>query len=1547
MHLFGSGKTRCLSLFVLWIAVTCAFTACGGGGSSSTTTQNPSPSPNPAPSATSVSPTSAVAGAPASTITVNGSGFIQSSTVQWNQSSRTTTFVSSTQLQAAVTAADLATAGTAQITVTNPAPGGGTSAAASFTINNPVPAIASLLPSSATAGAAAFILIIRGIGFVSDSTVQWNQSTRPTTVVSSTQLQFTVSAADLAAGGAQQITVTNAAPGGGTSAAAAFTVNNPVPQVASVSPMTLTTNDTGTTFTVNGSGFVPNSTVTINGANRTTTFVSSSQLQAQLVASDVAAVGSLQVSVSNPTPGGGAGTAAALTIVYPVPSLSSISPTAVSAGGPSFTLTVNGSGFQPTSGVKLNSLIKVPTYVSSTMLQVNINAADIANQGSIPVAVVTGTPGGGTSQIVNLVVGSFVVPTITSVNPASIVVNTPGLPATMQGTGFTQFTTVQINGSSVPAGAASSTFLSFQIPASALTSVGPLSVTVTNPGTVASNAVTINVTPNPVPTLTSLSPNAVAVGSPGFTLTVGGSNFSPGSVIQWNGSPRPTTFSGFQLTATISAADVQSLGNNIVTVVNPAPGGGTSSPLGFTTFLPMPANALVYNPNNRLLYASVPSSGGPSLGNSIVPIDPYTGNLGTPIFVGSEPGTMALSSDGSALWVALNGAAAVREVNLTNQTAGLQFTLGGGTGVYNPPAAAKALAVMPGQPNTVAVAGPTNFSYQSLVTIYDSGVARTNAANGAIQCCSGISGLAFDSTGTKLYEVGSGYGVATVDSTGITSATSLNSTASSSNLDVDNGRAYLTTGIVLDANLGNQLGVFSVGQNQNANGPVVSDSSIGKAFVLVNSNGGSSTYQINAYDTSNFVLKGSFLGGLTSVFPYPNPTSLVRWGQDGLAFTNGSQIYIVRSNLVRDLSTSLADLSISANPPSSTTTGTDITYNLTISNAGPVTASPATLIDDIPNGSTFKSVTSSQGTCTGGAIVRCDVGDLTSGASATVQIVATALSSGILANTATVSAPQGDPDTTNNSISSSTTVTGNSVNAVPLMMSISPAFVQAGSASFTLTVNGSGFDSASTVQLNGTALPTTFVSSSQLTANIDASNAAALGWSWINVSNPNPGGGVSNNLPLSVYQVVSLDVSRLTFDPFTRNLYASVPGTATQVIGNSLVAVNPSTGTLATPLNIGSQPDSMAESADGNYLYVVLDGSASVTQVDLRTLTQGPTFPVKIQSFGQTTQVTPRGIAVNPANDNLLALDLGSSNGTGLFDIAGSTMTARSKLTGTYTGSDITFANASTLYSYDTDTSGAEFYIWTVTPTGLTLNNNTGYTLNGIGGFGGGYQLANGLVFGVGGGVADPRTTPPTALGQFNVNSAQGTTQSIEGTGIAPDLAIGRVFITGETLAGSANPVLFAYDPSSFELQNMQQFTGSTQGQDLVRWGRDGLAWHTTTSGAFGNNTPGKGQIVLVRGPFVLPEWSTANPAAVLSSVSPSSIAAGGGNNLTLTVTGSNFVPGAVLLWNGAERTTTYVDSGHLSVAIPASDLAQPGTATLVVNNPGSANSSSTMFTIN
>ena len=201
---------------------TCTISICGSGivnaGAAVAAVSNP------VPTITGLNPPSATPGGPAFTLTVNGTGFINSSAVRWNGSNRTTTYVSGTQLTAAITAADIATDGKADVTVFNPTPGGGASNAMSFVVGNPVPTIIGLDPSSAIPGGPAFTLTVNGAAFMNSSVVRWNGSNRTTTYVSSTQLIAAITTADIATEGKAHVTVFNPAPGGGASNAMSFVV---------------------------------------------------------------------------------------------------------------------------------------------------------------------------------------------------------------------------------------------------------------------------------------------------------------------------------------------------------------------------------------------------------------------------------------------------------------------------------------------------------------------------------------------------------------------------------------------------------------------------------------------------------------------------------------------------------------------------------------------------------------------------------------------------------------------------------------------------------------------------------------------------------------------------------------------------------------------------------------------------------------------------------------------------------------------------------------------------------------------------------------------------------------------------------------------------------------------------------------------------------------------------------------------------------------------------------------------------------------------------
>ena len=278
----------------------------------------------------------------------------------------------------------------------------------------------------------------------------------------------------------------------------------------------------------------------------------------------------------------------------PAPVLTSISPTSVTAGGTSVVmLTANGSNFISSSVVQWNGTAISTAFVSSSQLTATVPTGDLTASGTANVTVMTPTPGGGTSSPQTFTVNAPP-PAITSLNPSSAIVGSGAFTLTVTGNGFIANSVVKWNNAALTTVFFSATTLSAQVPASDIASGTSANVTVFNPGpptgglTSGMVAFTINTT-NPAPTLSSISPMSVAAGYGAFTLTVNGSNFVSGSVVQWTvgstTSTLPSTvYTDTLITASVPASDVTTAGSATVTVKNPPPptGGQTSSPATFT-----------------------------------------------------------------------------------------------------------------------------------------------------------------------------------------------------------------------------------------------------------------------------------------------------------------------------------------------------------------------------------------------------------------------------------------------------------------------------------------------------------------------------------------------------------------------------------------------------------------------------------------------------------------------------------------------------------------------------------------------------------------------------------------------------------------------------------------------------------------------------------------------------------------------------------------------------------------------------------------------------
>ena len=143
--------------------------------------------------------------------------------------------------------------------------------------------------------------------------------------------------------------------GGGGGGGSTPNPTNPQPSVTSISPTSADTGGPPFTLTVNGSSFISSSVVRWNGSGKPTTFVSSTRLTAAIPAGDIAADGAAQVTVFNPTPGGGTSTSAAFTISAPSPVSVNTSQLPTTSGGKAYDSTIQATGGIPPYSWKISA----------------------------------------------------------------------------------------------------------------------------------------------------------------------------------------------------------------------------------------------------------------------------------------------------------------------------------------------------------------------------------------------------------------------------------------------------------------------------------------------------------------------------------------------------------------------------------------------------------------------------------------------------------------------------------------------------------------------------------------------------------------------------------------------------------------------------------------------------------------------------------------------------------------------------------------------------------------------------------------------------------------------------------------------------------------------------------------------------------------------------------------------------------------------------------------------------------------------------------------
>ena len=283
---------------------------------------------------------------------------------------------------------------------------------------------------------------------------------------------------------------------------------------------------------------------------------------------------------------------------------------------------------------------------------------------------------------------------------------------------------------------------------------------------------------------------------------------------------------------------------------------------------------LVWNSKLGRLYASVPNSQW-ALGNSLLPLNPFTGAFDAPIATGLDPNKLAVSANGQYVYAGLDAETSIQRIDASNHVADLKFPTGYGN--------VNDLAVLPDNPAAVVATVHTTF------VVYDNGVPRTNAVgpneyNWPYYLDVASPGRAYCAYPVGLRRIGiDASGATLLDDTRDTLITGFDD-----DIKFSGDRLFTAGGRVLDPE------AKVIITNLPYSGLVMPDVAAQRIFYLV---GSGATWNLRALNFTNFQLVGSV--AITNVSG--TPTSLIRWGTDGLAFrTTGGQIFLVRTTLADD-----------------------------------------------------------------------------------------------------------------------------------------------------------------------------------------------------------------------------------------------------------------------------------------------------------------------------------------------------------------------------------------------------------------------------------------------------------------------------------------------------------------------------------------------------------------------------------------------------------------------------------------------------------------------
>lgn len=515
--------------------------------------------------------------------------------------------------------------------------------------------------------------------------------------------------------------------------------------------------------------------------------------------------------------------------------------------------------------------------------------------------------------------------------------------------------------------------------------------------------------------------------------------------------------------------------------------------------------------------------------------------------------------------------------------------------------------------------------------------------------------------------------------------------------------------------------------------------------------------------------------------------------------------------------------------------------------------------------------------------------------------------------------------------------TGYSAAPAPEITEVNSPTISAGSTGVTLQITGFGFFPNSVVQFNGKAQKTTYNNSEELSAALDDNAVPGSGYGELPVTvyTPAPGGGTSKAYTVTIYDRFFTENAGLIYEPIGKKIYVSIPANATANV-NTVLPINPGTATIGTPIAVGNNPGALAASDDGAYLYVALNGDHEIQRIVLATGAIERTFALPVDpTFGPTRIVNMQAVPGVP-NSVVVTLAISASpseGGVALFNDSGlvTFIPAIAQQYGAPSVSLDTFtfngANGSRIYGLPFD-AGNFFTVVTLGSGGLQYTRPSGPG-NTTPATPGSLVASDGtLLYTNSGEVWDP--------GSHKLLNTYDTGSTVM-AGVVPDTALGRTYFMDSfaQYAQYSAMAIRGFDQSTLAETARLSFMQEPQSYfpifstDLVRWGTNGFAFRFNDNNAL---DPSRNSLVLVTSSIT--KAGNLNPTPNAATLAPTSLAFGGAD-FTLTVTGTGFVSGSTVEWNGTPRITTFVSATKLTAQIYASDIAAPGTEQVVVASPG------------